>query len=496
MTTLDNSNLIFGFNVACDATKLTLGGEGKIAMIEGHLGTVSATKDGVSVCKSIFFNDEDEVIRKEKQMGANLAKQVAVKTVTEAGDNTTSSLVFAQALVKKSLEAKDLSTPREIIEGVDRAMTDVISELNNLAEDADKDNLKDIAYISSNGDKEISEMLIEAFDNANIVDVIEADSPTTTMKVIKGMNIEKGYVSPFLTTKESNLTFDETDVEIVIFENSLGLSNSNLVDGIITNSSSPLLLIVEDISEDALNAIVNIHRRGRHICVIKAPEFGQERKQLLQDIAFYTGAEVFVPGVSKVIHAGTADKVIVSKDRTYIIQRELNEKSLEHLSSLKQVEEKTDFIEKRIANLENGVATIYVGGKTDSERKEKFDRFDDAKRALECAVEEGFVAGGGATMLSIAKKLSGKNKKDLGYQILLDTICEPFRQILTNGDVEAEKAIRQINRYGQLYDIKTKKVVNYRKSGIIDAKKSLRVALENAVSVAKLIINTRIISVV
>lgn len=499
MTILDNKYLLEGFNHACNASKLTLGANGKIAMIEGNMGIVSPTKDGVTVCKSVFFNsdvndtEEQKLVKKQKQLGATLAKQIAAKTVTEAGDNTTTSLVFAQAIVENSLKVTDI-TAREVIEGVDMALEDVKVELNLLAEKATQENLKDVAYISSNGDEEIASILIEAYSKANIVDVVEADSPKTTLKSLKGMTVNKGYLSPLLTTKDSNLTFDETDVDVIILESPLGISNINLIDNVL-DPNTPAVVMVEDISEDALNAIINVHSRGRHICVIKAPDFGHERKQLMKDLAIYTDSEVYVPGVSKNVIKGKADKVIISKDVSYFIQNTLNKKSTEHLATLKSVEEKDEFLQKRIANFEDGVSTIYVGGKTDSEMKEKKDRFDDAKCALQSAIEEGFVAGGGATMLHISNKLRNRNKNNVGYQILLESIRYPFRQILINGDINFSEIENKIRKYGQLYDVKSKKIVDYKKSGIIDAKKSLRVALENAVSVTKLIINTKIITI-
>ena len=498
MTVLDNKHLLEGFNHACDASKLTLGANGKIAMIEGNMGVVAPTKDGVTVCKSVFFNsdvnDSEEVKleKKQKQMGATLAKQIAAKTVTEAGDNTTTSLVFAQAIVQQSLNVSDI-TIREVIEGVDLALEDIKVELALLAENADKTNLKDIAYISSNGDEEIATTLIEAYDKANIVDIVEADSPKTTLKSLRGMTVDKGYLSPLLTTKDSNLTFEETDVDIVLLESPLGISNIDIVDKVL-DANTPAVIMVEDISEDALNAIINVHSRGRHICVIKAPDFGHERKQLMKDLAIYTNCEVYVPGVSKSVVKGKADKVIISKDKSYFIQNELSTEAVSYLSSLKSVEDKNEFIEKRIANFENGVSTIFVGGKTDSEIKEKKDRFDDAKCALQNAIDEGFVAGGGATMLYISNRLKSKHKNNVGYQLLLESIRYPFRQILLNGDINFAEVEDKIRKYGQLYDVKSKKIVDYKKSGIIDAKKSLRVALENAVSVTKLIINTKILS--
>ena len=498
MTIFDNNYLLEGFNLAVDAAKYTLGANGKIAMIEGNMNTVAPTKDGVTVCKSVFFNpdvndtEEQKLIKKQKQLGATLAKQIAAKTVTEAGDNTTTSLVFAQAIVQQSLNATGV-TPREIIEGVDLGLQNVKYELELLSEKATKENLKDIAYISSNGDEEIASMLIEAYNKANIVDIVEADSPKTTLKSLKGMTINKGYLSPLLTTKDSNLTFDETDVDVIILESPLGISNINLIDDVI-DPNTPTVVMVEDISEDALNAIISVHSRGRHICVIKAPDFGHERKQLMKDLAIYTDSEVYIPGVSESVIKGKVDKVIISKDVSYFIQNELNEKAISHLESIKKIEDKDEFLQKRIANFENGVSTIYVGGKTDSEIKEKKDRFDDAKCALQSAIEEGFVAGGGATMLYISNKLRNKNKDNVGYQVLLESIRFPFRQILLNGDINFAEIEDKIRKYGQLYDVKTKKIVDYKKSGIIDAKKSLRVALENAVSVTKLIINTKIIS--
>jgi len=506
MTTLNNEHLLYGFNHACNSAKLTLGAEGKLAVLEKQMGMLTYTKDGVSVVKSIFFYEdvnstaEERAIIKQKQVGANAAKQVAVKTLTEAGDNTTTALVLAQALLNKGLKAK--ASTVELRNGIELAFKDVVKELKKLSNVVTKEDLVNIATISANGDKEIANMLIKAYSevgDGGIVDIVKADSPTTTFKSIKGMKLEKGYMSPFMVTNNESLVFDEQDVTVIVCETPFGTTNIAPLEQLIGQIKTPILVIAEDFSEDVVNSCVYTHlNKIRSLCLVKTPDFGQNRKDLLQDLAVYTGAEVYIPGVSENFVVGTAKKVIVSKDTTFVIQDELNEASQKKLLSLKEQEtDDEEFLKKRIANFENGVSTIYVGGITDAERDEKYDRYDDAKCAIKSALEEGYVAGGGSTFYHISNKLKAPKKlksgEKVGYNVLLDSLKEPFLQILRNGEVKWNWWNR-LNNYGDLYDIKERRITTAEKSGIIDSTKSLRVALENAKSISSLLINTKIIT--
>lgn len=504
----NNRKLFEGFFTVCNAAKQTLGAEGKLAVISSPMIGLPpiVTKDGVTVARNISFKNE------VMDMGASLAKQVAARTLLKVGDNTTTALVFAQAIVentktKKHIFAKDsYFFNKKMEKGIEIAFEEIKEKIEELSKPTTDEDIKKIATISSNNNEEIGDVLYRAYKivgEEGVIDVQEADSSASIELVeSKGMKIQKGWASPFLINNQKTGNFEASEALVIVYEG-YEIHNSDIVkDFISKNRNKSIVLIVERLGmPEWVDELYRVKMQGNFdITLIEAPDFDVKRTALMEDIADYVGAEVFVQGISKEVKAGVVDKVIVEQNSTSLIQKEINEKVAEKIENLKsqlQTTSEKDFFKKRIQNLEGKSVTILVGGVTPEETKERFDRVDDATKNVKSSISEGYLVGGGSAMTFISGQMSSKfdNKfVQRGYNIMKEAIKKPFLQICENASIDGRKYLKQIqNEYGLGYNAKTDEFSNLLSDGVLDSAKSLRVALENAKTQAILLLNTNVI---
>ena len=497
-----------GVDKLANAVKVTLGGKGRNVIIQRAYGQPTATKDGVTIAREIELEDPIE------NQGAQLAKGVASKTVELAGDGTTTATVLLQAMVREGIKSVTAgSNPMDLKRGMDKAVEEVVKELERVSEKISSNKqLVQVATISANNDDELGKIIGEAFAKVSVeggITVEESKDASTYIEIVEGMKIGSGYQSKGFITNEEKETAEL--IKPLIFLTNQKIENVNEVVPILSiasESKRPIMVITSDISGDALKTlIINKVRGGFEVASIKAPFLGQKRKDVLEDIATLTGGVVisedkglsfdnFVPEMF-----GTADKVIISKDNTIIVNGAGDkEEILNRISQLKAkikagktVLEREDLAE-RLSLISGGVAILYVGANSEVELGEKKDRIDDALSATKAAAEEGVVSGGGIALLNAQKvllELKGANEdQNIGISIIRKAIGEPIKQILYNAGLETSGIYHEINsqKDGFGYDVKEDKIVNMIKAGIIDPKKVTRVALENANSVAGMIL--------
>jgi chaperonin GroEL len=497
----DTKKLFEGFFTVCNAAKQTLGAEGKLAVISAPMLGMPpiVTKDGVTVARNISFPDKEQA----KNMGASLAKQVAARTLLKVGDNTTTALVFAQAIVE---ETDNYFFNKKIEKGMDIAFEEIVENIQKVRKETDDEAIKKIATISSNNNEEIGEILYQAYKivgEDGVIDVQEADSKANIELVeSKGMRLNKGWASPFLINNQKTGNFEANEALVIVYEG-YEIHNNDIVKSFITkNSDKPIVLIVERLGlPEWVEELYRVNVQGGYnVTLIEAPDFDVKRTALMEDIAEYVGAEIFVQGISKEVNPGKVDKVIVEQNTTSLIQQTVNEKVLERVENLKAQLENTsekEFFQKRIQNLEGKSVTILVGGVTPEETKERFDRVDDATKNVKSSIAEGYLVGGGSAMVYISGQMKQKFDNEYvqkGYNILKEAIKRPFLQICSNARVEGEPYIKEIqSKYGLGYNAKTDEFTDLLEDGVIDSAKSLRVALENAKSQAVLLLNTSVV---
>ena len=512
----DNNKLYEGFFTVCDAAKVTLGGEGRLAVIENHMMGMppNVTKDGVTVARGISFKD------RIKNMGAQLAKQVAARTLLKVGDNTTTALVLTQAIVKQTVVdvkgkflyffIKVIGTEyffnKKIEKGLEIAFKEVVAGIEGISIPTDEKAIKKIATISSNNNEEIGEILHKAYmivGDEGVIDVQESESKLPVQLVeANGLRVNKGWSSPFLINNQRNGQFEGEDALVIVYEGYEIHDNSVVKEFISANKDKPIVLVVERLGmpewADELYR-VNV-QGGYNVTLIEAPEFDKKRTAIMEDIADYVGAEVFVQGMSEKVVAGTVSKVIVEQHITSFLQEKNSERVATKVENLKGQLENTsekEFIQKRIQNLEGKSATILVGGITTEEIRERFDRVDDAVKNIKSASAEGYLVGGGSALVYISGKMNQKfdNKfVQKGYNVLKEAIKEPYLQICGNAKIDGVKYITQIqNQYGLGYNVHTDQFTNLLDDGVIDSSKSIRVALENAKAQAILLLNISVI---
>lgn len=506
ITINETGKLINGFNKACDAVTATAGAEGRLAVIVNELGVPTVTKDGVSVARSLFSAD------KEENIGMFFAKQAALKTLVSSGDSTTTTLIFAKALASNNYlkkfpwSKKVKSFNSKVKEGIDLGLVEVNKHLKTVAKKAKEKDIYNIAKVSANNNEEIAAIVEEAFKAVGAQGVIDVqqneDSVHTTVKVSNGMRFNKGWKSPFLTTDEKTGVWEGKDVNVVLFEGTVSPSTAQIIaDSLTPVQNEPVILVCERIELDTENVIVDLHRHGKlNICVIEAPYFSDERSTFFKDLALYSGGESYIQGVTKDFKFGKVDKVIIEKDSTSIIQNSVNDSVANLSSELKELLIKTpknEYLKKRISNLEGKAAIIYVGGVTDMEINELFDRVEDSVSAVKSAVQEGIISGGGSALVYIASlmnsKFSDKNVQQ-GYNSIVKALYAPYEQILKNAKIKPQQYIYKIQKeYGIGYNVKTNNLENLLEEGILDSAKSIRVALENAKSVVSMLLDTEVI---
>jgi len=503
--------MLRGVNILADAVKVTLGPKGRNVVLDKSFGAPRITKDGVTVAKEIELSDKFE------NMGAQMIREVASKTNDVAGDGTTTATILAQAIVREGVKAVAAGmNPMDLRRGVDLAVTAVVADIEKRSKKvSSNEEIAQVGTISANGDKEIGDFLARAMEkvgNEGVITVEEAKSLDTELDVVEGMQFDRGYLSPYFITNPEKMIAELEDPYILIHESKLsGLQSMLPLLEAVVQSGRPLLVLAEDVEGEALaTLVVNRLRGGLKVAAVKAPGFGDRRKAMLQDIAVLTGGQVVSEDLGIKLEnvtidmLGTAKRVSIDKDNTTVINGAGKKKDIEgRVSQIRaQIEEtSSDYdrekLQERLAKLAGGVAVIRVGGATEIEVKERKDRVEDAMNSTRAAVEEGIVPGGGTALLKAVKALDKVDPDNAdqkaGVEIVRRAIIVPCKQIAANAGAEGSVIVGKLsdsNDKNLGYDAQTGKFVDMIKSGIIDPAKVVRTALQDAASVAGLLITT------
>ncbi len=495
----DNSEIIEGFFTVCDAVKVSIGAEGGLGVLENDvLGFPIITKDGISIARKIFSDN------KKVNMGMAIAKQASARALTLSGDSTTTTLVLAQSIVNATKKDDAFFFNKKVEQGINLACEDINKKLDKLSKKVNESSVKKIARVSANGDKDIADIVFKAYKivgSTGLIDVQEVDNPFIDLKYTNGMKLNKGFYSPFLINNQNTGVFDGSDVIVIVY-NGFEIHKSEVViDFINKNKGKSILVVAERInSEDFVRDIYQINQNGFDVCMIECPEFDKKREALLEDIAIYTGGEVFIQGISEEVIPGKLSKVLIEQNQTSFFQDEKSEKVKERVSQLKnQLATTSDvaFFRKRISNFEGTSATILVGGNSPQETKEKFDRVEDSVCAVKSALQEGYISGGGSALVYIATLLNRSfDNPDVqfGYDLMKTAIEAPFNQICINANRNPEAYIPAARGfYGIGYNAATDEQANLLKDGILDSKRSIKVALEQAKTSAILLMNIKVV---
>ena len=502
--------MLRGVNILADAVKVTLGPKGRNVILDKSYGSPRITKDGVTVAKEIELEDKFE------NMGAQMLREVASKTNDIAGDGTTTATVLAQSIVQEGAKAVAAGmNPMDLKRGIDLAVAEVVADLVKKAKKIkSSEEVAQVGTISANGETSVGEMIAKAMQkvgNEGVITVEEAKTAETELDVVEGMQFDRGYLSPYFVTNPDKMVADLEDVYILLHEKKLSNLQAMLpILEAVVQTSKPLLIISEDVEGEALaTLVVNKLRGGLKICAVKAPGFGDRRKAMLEDIAILTGGQVISEDIGIKLESvtlamlGRAKKVSITKENTTIIDGAGKKAEISgRVAQIKgQVEETTsdydkEKLQERLAKLAGGVAVIKVGGATEIEVKEKKDRVEDALNATRAAVEEGIVAGGGSALLrasSVIKCKGANDDQDAGINIVRRALQSPARQIATNAGAEASIVVGKIlesknANYG--YNAQTGEYGDMVTMGIVDPVKVVRTALQDAASVASLLITT------
>ena len=503
--------MLRGVDILADAVKVTLGPKGRNVVLDKSFGAPRVTKDGVTVAKDIELKDKFE------NMGAQMVREVASKTSDIAGDGTTTATVLAQAIVREGVKSVAAGmNPMDLKRGIDLAVTAVVEELRKRSRKVTaNEEIAQVGTISANGDAEVGAMLAEAMQrvgNEGVITVEEAKSLETELDVVEGMQFDRGYLSPYFVTDADKMQAVLDEPYILIFEKKLsGLQAMLPLLEAVVQSGKPLLVIAEDVEGEALaTLVVNRLRGGLKVAAVKAPGFGDRRKAMLQDIAILTGGTAVSEDVGIKLEnvtldmLGRAKRVIITKEETTVVDGAGKKADIQgRVGQIKaQIEETTsdydrEKLQERLAKLAGGVAVIRVGGATEIEVKERKDRVDDALHATRAAVEEGIVPGGGTALLRAIAKLdkleTDNDDQKVGIRIVRRALEAPARQIASNAGVDGSIVIGKIleskdAQWG--YNAQTGKYTNLVKDGVIDPTKVVRAALQDAASVAGLLITT------
>jgi chaperonin GroEL len=503
--------MLRGVEMLANAVKVTLGPKGRNVVIEKSFGAPRITKDGVTVAKEIELEDKFE------NMGAQMVREVAQKTNDQAGDGTTTATVLAHAIVKEGAKAVAAGmNPMDIKRGIDLAVKAVVNDIKSRAKKVGSSSeVAQVGTISSNGDASVGKMIAQAMQkvgNEGVITVEEAKSLGTEVEIVEGMQFDRGYISPYFITNAEKMVAELEDAYVLLHEKKLSQLQAMLpLLEAVVQSGKPLVIIAEDIEGEALaTLVVNKLRGGLKVAAVKAPGFGDRRKAMLEDIAILTGGQLIAEDLGIKLESvtptmlGRAKKVVIEKEKTTIVDGAGKKKDIEaRVNQIKaQIEETTsdydrEKLQERLAKLAGGVAVIRVGGATEVEVKEKKDRVEDALNATRAAVEEGVVAGGGVALLR-AKKTIGKLHSDnadvqAGINIVLKALEAPVRQIAENSGFEGSIVVNKIlesksETYG--FDAQSEDYVDMIGKGIIDPAKVVRAALQDAASVAGLLVTT------
>lgn len=502
------NKLYAGVKKLNDAVKVTMGPRGRNVLIQKSFGAPSITKDGVSVAKEIELKDTLE------NMGAGLVREVASKTNDQAGDGTTTATVLAHAIFKEGLRNITAgANPIEVKRGMDKYSADIIAELKKQSKKvAGKKEIAQVATISANSESAIGDLIADAMEKVGkdgVITVEEAKSISDELVVVEGMQFDRGYLSPYFITNAEKMQVELSNTLILLFDKKI----TNLKDLLpvleqVQKTGKPLLIIAEDIEGEALATLVVNKLRGvLNISAVKAPGFGDRRKAMLEDIAILTGGAVISEELGRTLESaslddlGKADRIVIDKDNTTIVGGAGTKKDIDaRITQIKaQIAESTsdydkEKLQERLAKLSGGVAVIKVGAATETEMKERKDRVEDALNATKAAVEEGIVIGGGAALIKAAKKVKNSLKGDeqIGADIVKRALFAPLRQIAENAGFDAGVVADKVENSSEHegFDASKGELTDMFKSGIIDPVKVERIALQNAVSVASLLITT------
>jgi chaperonin GroEL len=503
--------MLRGVNILANAVKVTLGPKGRNVIIEKSFGAPRSTKDGVTVAKEIELSDRFE------NLGAQLIREVASKTNDKAGDGTTTATVLAQAIVVEGLKSVAAGmNPMDLKRGVDKAVAKVVEEIKNSSRKVTtNEEIAQVGTISANGDLEVGAMIAKAMakvGNEGVITVEEAKTAETELDVVEGMQFDRGYLSPYFITNAEKMEADLEEPMILLFEKKLSSLQPLLpVLEAVVQSGRPLLIIAEDVEGEALaTLVVNKLRGGLRVAAVKAPGFGDRRKAMLEDIAILCGGQLISEDLGIKLEnvtldmLGKAKKVTITKDDTTIVDGSGEKAGIEgRISQIKkQIEDTTsdydkEKLQERLAKLAGGVAVVRVGGSTEVEVKEKKDRVDDALNTTRAAVEEGIVPGGGVCLLKASKVLDGfkgdNDDQEAGVAIVRRALQAPIRQIAENAGVEGSIVVGKVLEnpsptFG--FNAQTEEYVDLVQAGVIDPAKVVRTALQDAASVAGLLITT------
>ncbi len=503
--------MLRGVETLANTVKVTLGPKGRNVVIEKSFGAPRVTKDGVTVAKEIELEDKFE------NMGAQMVREVAQKTNDQAGDGTTTATVLAHAIVKEGARAVAAGmNPMDLKRGIDLAVNAVVADIKKRAKKVGSSaEVAQVGTISSNGDATVGKMIAEAMQkvgNEGVITVEEAKALTTDVEIVEGMQFDRGYLSPYFVTNAEKMLAELEDAYVLLHEKKLsGLQALLPVLEAVVQSGKPLLIVAEDVEGEALaTLVVNKLRGGLKVAAVKAPGFGDRRKAMLEDIAVLTGGQLIAEDLGIKLESvtvsmlGRAKKVVIEKEKTTIVDGAGKKKDIEaRVAQIKQQIEETmsdydrEKLQERLAKLAGGVAVIRVGGATEVEVKEKKDRVEDALNATRAAVEEGIVPGGGVALLR-AKKSVGRLQNDnadvqAGINIVLKALEAPMRQIAENSGVEGSIVVNKVmenksETFG--FDAQGEEYVDMVDEGIVDPAKVVRAALQDAASVAGLLVTT------
>jgi chaperonin GroEL len=500
-----------GVDILADAVKVTLGPKGRNVILDKKFGAPHITKDGVSVAREVELDEPMQ------NMGAQLVKEVASKTGDDAGDGTTTATVLAQAIINVGLKNVTAgANPMDLKRGIDKAVETVVAQIKTMAEPVGEDfkKIEDVARISANNDEKIGALIAEAMKKVKkegVITVDEAKGTETTIDIVEGMQFDRGYISPYFVTNTEKMECEMESPYILIYDKKI----SNLKDMLpvleaTAQSGRPLLIVAEDVDQEALaTLVVNRLRGSLKICAVKAPGFGDRRKEMLEDIAILTGGVVISEEKGMQLanatleHLGRADKVNVNKENTTIVNGAGDKDSIAaRVAQIKAqiAQTKSDYdrekLQERLAKLAGGVAVLHIGAPSEVEMKEKKDRVDDALSATRAAIAEGIVPGGGVAYIRCLKALDGlkggNDDEQTGIEIVRRAIEEPMRQIAANAGVEGAVVVQKVSEgegdFG--YNARHDKYENLYQAGVIDPAKVTRVALENAASIAGMFLTT------
>ena len=500
-----------GVDALANAVKVTLGPKGRNVVIDKKFGAPHITKDGVTVAKEIELENGIE------NMGAQMVKEVASKTNDQAGDGTTTATVLAQAIVNTGLKNVTAgANPMDLKRGIDKAVAVIVDDLKAQSEEigGDIEKIRQVATVSANNDSQIGDIIAEAMEKVSkdgVITIEEAKGIETSVKVVEGMQFDRGSISPYFVTDTDKMECTYDSPLILIYDKKISTLQTLLpILEQVAKSGRALLIIAEDVETEAMaTLVVNRLRGGLKVVAVKAPGFGDRRKEMLEDIAILTGGTVISEEKGYKLEdatldmLGTCEKITIDKDNTTIVNGAGNSDMIKaRVNQIKAQIEKTtsdydrEKLQERLAKLAGGVAVIYVGAASEVEMKEKKDRFDDALHATRAAVEEGIIPGGGTAFIRAAEKLNAINPANedekLGVEIIRRAIEEPIRIIVENAGMEGSVVVNEVKNgkgdYG--YNARTENYENLFKSGVIDPAKVARVALQNAASIAGMLLTT------